>query len=91
MTIEEDWERVSRVWNKVRQSHWNPQLAVFLSIYNLRKIDRGIDYPLRRLLRSEKYRHRIRLYGGPTGSFGRYPFRDGEGRVWSLIKLKEEE
>ncbi len=89
-SLSQDWERVVKAWNTYNINHWNPSLVLFIEIYDLRKIDRGIDYPLRRLLDSEKYRSRIRCYGCTSSGFGRYPFR-WNGRKWLLIRIKFDE
>ena len=90
MTLEQDWERVFRVYEQVRKAHWNPQIVVSLEIYDLRKVDRGIDYPLRRLLNSE-YRKNIRTYGAPSSAFGRHPFISSDGKHWLLIRVAKKE
>lgn len=87
MTLEEDWKRVLDVWNKVKAKHWNPRIMLFETIYEMRKMDRGIDYPLRRLLNSKEYRGRIRTYGCPSSAFGRHPFK-WNNKVWLLVEIK---
>lgn len=87
--LEQDWTRVCKVWKEVKEKHWNPSLVIFETIYDMRKVDRKIDVPLRHLLDSRKYRSKIRLYGGPTGSCGNRPFRY-KGRIYSLIKVRME-
>lgn len=85
--LKKDWERVVNVWNTYKDNHWNSTLIISISIYDLRKIDRGIDYPLRRLLDSEEYGNRIQVYGCPTSHFGRHPFK-WNNRHWLLIRIK---
>jgi hypothetical protein len=68
MTLEEDWKRVEKAFTRYKQNHWNPQLIYSINIYDLRKFDRGIDYPLRRLLESKEYGNNLRLFGAPTPS-----------------------
>lgn len=87
MTLEQDWERVVDVWVRVFDLLPNKDMQLFESIYDMRKLDRGIDYPLRRLLDSEKYSNRIRTYGSTTGGFGKNPFR-WDNKVWLLIRVK---
>lgn len=87
--LKADWERVVRVWRTCKENHWNPSLVLFAEIYALRKIDRSIDYPLRRLLDSQEYGNRIRTYGCPPHMFGRHPFK-WKGKHWLLIKVKTE-
>jgi len=88
--LKDDWQRVCSVWNKVKNNHWNPYLVIFEEIYDMRKIDRGIDYPLRRLLNSKEYGNKIRTYGCPSSMFGRHPFR-WDNKVWLLIQVKVDE
>lgn len=85
--LEQDWERVLDVWVRIKDAFPNPEMRLFESIYEMRKLDRGIDYPLRRLLDSEKYGQRIRVYGSISGGFGRSPFR-WDNKVWLLIRVK---
>lgn len=90
--LDEDWNRVVKVWRKWRASQWNPSLAVFAEITELRELDRGIDYPLRRLLDSEKYGWYVRGYGAPTSTYSKMnPFRHNNGRLYVLIRVKVEE
>ena len=84
----EDWQRLRHAFDEVKQHHWNPSLILSVEIYDLRKYDRGIDYPLRRLLASKEYGNKIRTFGAPSGQFGRHPFYWDE-KVWLLIRVKE--
>jgi len=86
-SIDDDWDRVLSVWSRIKNAHFDPSIKLFEDIYEMRKVDRGIDYPLRRLLGSEKYKSRIRVYGGTSSSFGRHPFR-WDGKHWLLIRVK---
>ena len=86
-TIQEDWERVVKVWCKWKEDSAYPDMALFALITDLRKYDKGIDYPLRRLKGHEKYSHLIRTYGAPSSKYPRYPFK-WNGRIWALIRVK---
>ena len=88
--LNKDWDRVVKAWQTYKENHWNPSLVLSITIYELRKLDRGIDYPLRRLLDSKEYGNRIRTYGAPTHHFGRYPFR-WDKKHWLLIRVKTEQ
>jgi hypothetical protein len=90
LTLEQDWDRVFKVYEQVRNAHWCPRLVISLEIYDLRKVDQGIDYPLRRLLDSD-YRKNIRTYGAPSSEFGRHPFISSDGRHWLLIRVTPKE
>jgi len=87
--IENDWKRVCDVWFKIKNAHWNPSLVICEEIYDMRKVDRGIDYPLRRLLDSKEYGYKICTYGCPSFMFGRHPFR-WDNKVWLLIRINVE-
>lgn len=94
MTLEEDWERVKKAFIEAKKND-NPIFAAnHMFGYcrypkELRKADnRGIDFALRRLLDSDEYQDRIRLYGAPTGHFGRNPFIDSKGYKWALVRIK---
>jgi hypothetical protein len=87
-SLEKDWSRLKRAFEQFREHHWNPSLIASVEIYDLRKYDRGIDYPLRRLLDSREYGMRIRVFGCPSSQFGRHPFRWNE-KVWSMVRVKE--
>lgn len=87
MSLKEDWERVVDVWVRVMDMSSNPDMLLFESIYEMRKLDRGIDFPLRRLLDSKEYGGRIRTYGSTSSGFGRHPFR-WDNKIWLLIRLK---
>ena len=89
MTLKDDFVRVLAVWKTVKTNHWNPSLVLFEEIYDMRKFDRGIDYPLRRLLDSEEYGNKIRVYGCPSSCFGKHPFQ-WDNKVWLLIRVKED-
>lgn len=89
--LDEDWKRVVEVWNKWRANHWSPRDSIFAGITDLRKLDRGIDYPLRRLLDSEKYGWYVRAYGGPSSAYSKIsPFR-WDNKLWLLIRIKVKE
>ena len=88
--LDEDWDRVADVWTQYVSSHPYPRMAIFAGITDLRKHDRGIDYPLRRLLNSEKYGKYIRTYGAPSGKYPRYPFR-WDNKIWACIRVKLED
>ena len=88
---ENDWGLVSEAWKKVVSHHWNPTVKLFAEPKELRKYGgRKIDNALRRLLDSEKYSSRIRLYGGPSHLTPRNPFR-WNNRNWSLIRIEIKE
>jgi len=87
-TIQEDWERVVNVWCKWREDSAYPDMALFALITDLRKYDKGIDYPLRRLLDQKKFSHLIRTYGAPPSKYPRYPFK-WNGKIWALIRVKD--
>jgi hypothetical protein len=87
INLERDWERVVDIWVRVIDALPNPRMQLFESIYEMRKLDRGIDYPLRRLLNSERYSSKIRTYGSTSGGFGRHPFR-WDNKLWLLIRIK---
>ena len=76
MTIEDDWNRVETAFLKLKEKAPFPKAFLFAHICDLRKIDnKGIDFAIRRLKASDKYRAKIRLHGGPTGLYPRYPLR----------------
>ena len=86
--LDEDWTRVLNAFLRVKSSHWNPPVKIFYAPKELRQADnRGIDFVIRRLLDSEKYSSRIRLYGSPAHMVPRNPFRY-KGRVYSLLSIK---
>jgi hypothetical protein len=87
MSLEQDWERVLDVWIRVKDALPNPEMQLFESIYEMRKLDRGIDHPLRRLLDSDKYGSKIRTYGSTSNGFGKHPFK-WDNKVWLLIRVK---
>ena len=87
--LEDDWIRVVNAFLKVKDSHWSPRVKIFFIPKELRQADnRGIDFAIRRLLDSEEYSSRIRLYGGPSGTIPRNPFKY-KGRVYSLLSIKD--
>ena len=83
---DEDFQRVSEVWLKIKRGHFIPNVVLFEDIRAMRKEDRGIDWRLRRLLDSKVYQDRIRLYGGPCRLVPRFPFR-WKGRKYGLIQI----
>ena len=94
MTLEEDWQNLINAWNKAKEKFPIPETVFTISIYDLRHFYDGkdvwIDRPLKRLLDSEKYGKRIRLYGAPSSMFGKHPFKYF-GKVWYSIRIKKEE
>ena len=76
MTLKRDWERLVRAYLKARENSANPHLFLFAHIEDLRKADnKGIDFAIRRLWVDEKYSLRIRLEGGPSCAYPRFPLR----------------
>lgn len=75
MTLEQDWERVKTAYLKAKETcPAGSDMFIYASIEQLRKLDnKGIDFAFRRLMASNKYKHRIRLHGGPLPP--RYPLR----------------
>ena len=87
MKLENDWNRLLTAWQKFKERHGAPDLVMSASIYDLRAIDREVNYSLRRLLNSP-YKERIRLYGAPSRQFGKHPFRY-DGKVWYSVRIIE--
>lgn len=85
--LDEDWNRVVEIWRKWIGDHPLPDMALFAMITDLRKYDKGIDYPLRRLLASSEYGQGIRVYGAPPSKYPRYPFRWNK-KIWALVRVK---
>ncbi len=85
--LDKDWRRVVAVWEKWKSLLPYPRMGLFAGIVDLRKHDRGIDFPLRRLLDSEKYGDCIRTYGAPSSKYPRYPFR-WNNKVWDSVRIK---
>lgn len=89
MTLEQDWVRISTAWKKLRDAHWNPKIFLFAGIHDLRKADnKSIDFAIRRLFNSEAYGGRIKLYGGPSSTYSRYPLRVTHRRLTGLKEYK---
>jgi len=95
MTLEQDWIRVKEAFLKLRNDSWAPKMFLFARIEHMRKANnKGIDFAIRRLKASDEYRGRIKLYGGPSGSYPRYPLRCYTPlvkmeQVFSLIGIPE--
>jgi hypothetical protein len=88
MTLEEDWVRLKKAFIEATK---NDNIVFAAYPKELRQVDnRGIDFVIRRLLSSNQYRQKIRLYGAPTGHFGQNPFVDNKGIKWALIRVKIE-
>lgn len=85
--LRDDYERVKRAWDAFKKSHWNPSLVLSVHITELRKLDRGIDYPLKRLMNSQEYARKIRAYGAPSHKTARSPFK-WNGKHYTLIRVK---
>ena len=76
MTLEQDWDRVTKAFLKAKNNHWNPRLYIYAPIGDLRKVDnKGIDFAIRRLRDSDEYGLRVKLYGGIHNNKPRYPLR----------------
>jgi len=74
--IEDDWNRVVTAFLKLKEKSSYPQAFLFADIQDLRKTDnKGIDFAIRRLKTHPDYTMKIRLHGGPTGSYPRHPLR----------------
>lgn len=88
MTLEQDWVRLKNAFVEATKND-NPVFGAYPQ--ELRKADnRGIDFILRRLLASEKYSQRIRLYGGPSSTLAQNPFVDSKGFKFCVIRIKPE-
>ena len=85
--LDADIRRVNDIWQKWQADQAYPDMALFAMITDLRKYDKGIDYPLRRILNSDKYRRCVRTYGAPPSKYPRYPFRWND-RIWALIRVR---
>lgn len=83
MTLEQDWERVKVAYLKAKETcPAGSDMFIYASINQLRKLDnKGIDFAFRRLMASDKYKHRIRLHGGPLPP--RYPLRVTHSRLFT--------
>jgi len=75
MTLEEDWERVQRVWKTCKERFWDPSLFIYAHITALRRIDKGIAHPIVRLLESGKYIGRLQVTGAPPHGTAKYPIK----------------
>lgn len=84
MTLEKDWDRLTKAFLKLKSDHWCPSIFLFADIFELRKADnKGIDFAIRRL-RASEYSSRIRLHSGPLSP--RYPLRVTE---WGMTGFRE--
>jgi len=73
---EQDWDRLETAFNRIKKSLPWPSACIAIKIEDLRKADnKGIDFVIRRLFNNPEFKPFIRLYGGPTGSYPRYPLR----------------
>lgn len=73
---EQDWTRLEKAFNKIKEALPWPSACIAVKIEELRKADnKGIDFVIRRLYNSSEFKKHIRLYGGPPGKYPRYPLR----------------
>lgn len=73
---EQDWVRLETAFNKIKSACPWPSACISVKIEELRKADnKGIDFVIRRLYNNPEFKKHIRLYGGPPGSYPRYPLR----------------
>lgn len=83
MTIEQDWERLKKIFLKVKGQSAYPDMFIYAHIQDLRKVDRGVDFVIRRLMSDPEYSSRIGLHSGPRSP--RYPLRVIHYRLFTGI------
>ena len=81
MTTEQDWKRLKKIFLKVKEQSAYPDMFIYAHIQILRKLDRGVDYVIRRLMVDPEYSNRIRLHSGPGPP--RYPLRVTHYRLFT--------
>lgn len=86
--LKADWELVKRVWNENKERSQNPRSVFYAHITELRRIDRKIEEPLRRLLDTGEYIGRIGVHGAPAPFVAKCPFK-WNGKHYTFISVRE--